>query len=73
MWRVSQQGRPEYVANKPGGGADWGYTDKSGKAIVLSRYWQRRFRRDCMRVERVAFPREVVKHADPGTSRRGEQ
>lgn len=49
---------PYWVAQLPGdGGKDWGYTENSSNAIVLSNYWQRRFRRDC---ERVGYGDTVV-------------
>ena len=35
-------------------GVDWEWTDDRSKAIDLSLYWQRRFRRDCERTNRQA-------------------
>ena len=39
-----------WVANLPGrAGVDWGYTTVEAEAVVLTPYWQRRFRRDAER------------------------
>ena len=44
-------GVPWYVCSVPkkqstGRYCDWGYTDKVSKSLLLSPYWQRRFRKD---------------------------
>lgn len=40
-----------YVAQVPGdGGKDWGYTEDPKQAILLNKYWQRRFNADCRHV-----------------------
>ena len=44
-----------YVSDLPGhGGVDWGYDSNVSKAIHLSPYWQRRFRKDTERVGEIA-------------------
>lgn len=50
-----------YVAQVPGdGGVDWGYeVNEPDKAVPLSPYWQRRFRKDCEFLNRTACFREV--------------
>ena len=45
-----------YVAQVPGqGGKDWGYETDVTKAILLTPYWQRRFRKDCERTNKEAY------------------
>jgi hypothetical protein len=47
-----------WVAQVPGdGGKDWGYTQNSEEGILLTLYWQRRFRCDC---ERVGYTAQFV-------------
>ena len=66
-WRQWNDHTIFYVAHLPGdGGKDWGYTTLTrinkefDKPILLSPYWQRRFRRDCERVGTVAHFQEVM-------------
>jgi len=43
-----------YVSDLPGhGGVDWGYDWNVSKAIHLTPYWQRRFRKDTERVGEI--------------------
>lgn len=49
--RTDPSGRTLYASDLPGhGGKDWGYTDRSEKALPLSPYWQRRFAANCRAV-----------------------
>jgi hypothetical protein len=51
-WRYWNNNNPIfYVSSLPGhDGADWGYSQKAHQAILLNKYWQRRFFADCRRV-----------------------
>mgnify|MGYP001558849448 CR=1 FL=1 len=49
-----------YVESVPGdGGCDWGYTTDSSKALLLNKYFARRFAADCKRVGAKANLLEV--------------
>jgi hypothetical protein len=49
-WRTHPNGGTRYIGMPNGlpgqGGVDWGWTDKAAEAMVLSEYWQRRFKSD---------------------------
>jgi hypothetical protein len=48
-YRQWQPGIFLYISNLPGdGGVDWGYHPSPARALALSPYWQRRFRRFCL-------------------------
>ena len=49
-WYVSDTPHPKGSKIALRKGVDWGYDTIEGKAIVLSLYWARRFRADCIRV-----------------------
>lgn len=49
-WRSHPNGKTYYIGSPSGlpgqGGKDWGWTDIPSEAMVLTPYWQRRFKAD---------------------------
>lgn len=49
-WRVTPWGARKYIGSPNGlpgrEGVDWGWTDNASEAMILTPYWQRRFKAD---------------------------
>ena len=54
-WYVSGVPHPKGTRIALKEGVDWGYDKAEGKAIELSLYWARRFKRDCQRVNAASY------------------